>query len=85
MIAKKAHDYKNGKCAVCGAVDPNYNSTGNSSNENNSTSNDTNISKPNSPDTSDNNNVIIWSLLAVCSIVAMGITVIFCKKRRYIK
>ncbi|WP_299237676.1 hypothetical protein [uncultured Anaerofustis sp.] len=85
VIAKKAHDYKNGKCIVCGTADPNYNSTGNSSNENNLTSNGTNITKPNSPDTSDNNNVIIWSLLAVCSIVAMGITIIYCKKTRYIK
>ncbi|WP_290772450.1 hypothetical protein [Anaerofustis sp.] len=84
VIAKKAHTYKDGKCIVCGSVDPNYISSENTDNENNVTSTD-NTSKPNTPDTSDNSNVIIWSLLAVFSTIAMVITVIFYKKRRYIK
>jgi len=74
------HNYKDGKCSVCGKVDPNYkadkpnepskpnNNKSQDKNTNDDTSSEKNIE---TPKTSDDNNLILW--VAVMAFAGIGI------------
>lgn len=69
-VEKLAHSYKDGKCTVCGAVDPNYVPV--------------TPDKPDSdsPQTGDNSNMVLWiALLFVSGTGLFGITAYSRKKR----
>lgn len=68
VIAKIAHDFHDGKCAVCGAVDPNYEKPENPGE---------------SPETGDSNNIALWFSLMGGSIAGLGMA-LFLRKRRYV-
>ena len=60
VIPKLAHDYQNGKCTVCGAVDPDYKPTGNTPD----------------PETGNSNHVALWTtflLLSGCFLAVAAI------------
>ncbi len=70
VIAKTAHNYKDGKCIVCGGADPNYNpKPGNG---------DTT-----SPGTGDSSNRALWISLLFVSGVGLFGTAIYYRKRKY--
>lgn len=73
VVAKTAHDFKDGKCTVCGVDDPNYKPT-------------VEPTKPEKPDTDipqtgDNSNMALWFSLMGVSFVGLG-TAFFLRKRR---
>lgn len=55
-IPKLAHDYKDGKCTVCGAADPNYKPT----ESGNGNSDSTATGETTSPETGDSSNMALW-------------------------
>ncbi len=63
-LQKLAHDYKDGKCIICGAVDPSYKPAEIENAENGSAS---------SPQTNDNNNTLPWIILLFASGSALGL------------
>ncbi len=70
VIAKTAHNYKDGKCIVCGGADPNYNpKPGNG---------DTT-----SPGTGDSSHRALWISLLLVSGVGLFGTAIYYRKRKY--
>lgn len=72
-IPKLAHSYKDGKCTVCGATDPNYKPT-------EPGDGDTNV-----PETGDSSNMTLWiALLFVSGAGLFGATV-YNKKKKYSK
>lgn len=75
-IAKLAHNYKDGKCTVCGAADPNYKPT----EPENPDKGDTNV-----PQTGDNGNMMLWiALLFVSGTGLFGATA-YNRKKKYSK
>lgn len=59
IIPKLAHNYKDGKCTVCGAADPNY--VAEESSKDNTDTNET------TPQTSDENGLSLWLALLLIS------------------
>lgn len=75
-IPKLAHSYKDGKCTVCGAADPNYKPT----EPENPDKGDTNV-----PETGDNGNMMLWfALLFVSGTGLFGATA-YNRKKKYSK
>ena len=75
-IPKLAHSYKDGKCTVCGATDPNYKPT----EPENPDKGDSNV-----PETGDNGNMMLWiALLFVSGAGLFGATA-FSRKKKYSK
>lgn len=70
-ILKLAHSYKDGKCTVCGAVDPNYKPT-----EPGDADSDT-------PETGDNRNMILWMTLLFVSGTGLFGATAYNRKRKY--
>lgn len=64
VIKAVGHSYENGKCTICGAVDPSYKPTETENAENGSAS---------SPQTNDNNNTLPWIILLFASGSALGL------------
>lgn len=88
VIKKKAHTYKEGKCTVCGTVDPNYKSS-DSKKQSATTvtgssvdSNKTNNSNTNSPQTGDNTQVVLWAALMAGAIFVIAGSIIVYKKKQ---
>ena len=71
-IAKLPHHFENGKCTVCGAADPNYAPSTNTSTSANSGANSNNTGKDNSPKTGDNSAVVLSITLLLVSAGAMA-------------
>ena len=72
VIPKTAHDFRNGKCTVCGAADPDYVPA-------KPGSSDQKVTK--APQTGDNSNISLWlALIAVSGAGAFG-TVVYSRKR----
>ena len=70
-IAKTAHTFKDGKCTVCGAADPDYVPA--------------TPEKPDSgsPQTGDNSNIALWLGLLIVSMSGVVGTTAYVRKRRY--
>lgn len=76
-IPKLAHSYKDGKCTVCGAADPNYKPTEPTE------PTDPDKGDTDSPQTGDNSNMVLWiALLFVSGAGLFGATV-YSRKRKY--
>ncbi len=74
VIAKTAHDFKDGKCTVCGAADPDYVPT---------KPTDPDKGDTDSPQTGDSSNMALWiALLFVSGTGLFGATV-YSRKRKY--
>ena len=69
VIAKTAHTYKDGKCVVCGAVDPSYKPETTPTKDPVKT---VPAKTSNVPKTGDNNHVVLWFVLLLVG--AAGIT-----------
>jgi LPXTG-motif cell wall-anchored protein len=65
-IAKIAHTYKDGKCTVCGAADPDYKP---------------NEGSPDSPQTGDTSNIAWWFALMVAAAIGLAGTVVYGRKK----
>ena len=74
-IAKLAHTYKDGKCTVCGAADPNYQPG------------PTTPSKPDDgkdhPQTGENSNIALWISVMVAAGAALSGTVLYSRKKKH--
>lgn len=84
VIKKLAHNYVDGKCSVCGAVDPNYNQnqsggTSQGTSNNNSSQNTSNL---NTPATGDSANMTLWIVILVVCIVVIGGSIVYMKKKK---
>lgn len=66
-IEKLAHNYKDGKCTVCGAKDPNY-------------SKPTEDTQP--PQTGQNSNLTMWFTLMIIACIAFVGIIIYTKKKQ---
>ena len=80
VIEKLAHNYKDGKCTVCGAADPNYKP---SEPEDKPTVPDE--VKPDVPETGDSNNVLLWIVLLFVSGVSITAMIMTNEKRWKVK
>ena len=80
-IPKLSHHYENGKCTVCGAVDPNYASNTDGSTSANSGANSNNTGKDNSPKTGDNSAVVLSITLLLVSAGAMAGMLAYSRKK----
>lgn len=72
-ISKLGHNFKNGKCTVCGAADPNFKLT------------KSDASSSNSPKTGDTTNMAGWIILLVASGVGLISLFIYRRKHNYQK
>ena len=79
VIKKLAHNYVDGKCSVCGAVDPNYNQNQSGGTSNNNSSQNT--SNLNTPATGDSANMTLWLVILVVCVVVVGGSIIYMKKK----
>ena len=75
-IAKTAHHFKDGKCTVCKATDPNYVPTKPTVPEK---------GDKESPQTGDSTNIILWFAIMLTAGTALTVTVIYSKKKKYSK
>ena len=75
VIEKTAHNYVDGKCSVCGAVDPNYNP-----NPGEGTLDDS--SQNASPGTGDSSNMTMWIAILVVCVVVIGGSIVYMKKKK---
>lgn len=73
VISKLGHNFKNGKCTVCGAADPNFKLT------------KSDASSSNSPKTGDTTNMAGWIILLVASGVGLISLFIYRRKHNYQK
>ena len=80
VIKKLAHNYVDGKCSVCGAVDPNYNQNQSGGTSNNNSSQNT--SNLNTPATGDSANMTLWLVILVVCVVVVGGSIIYMKKKK---
>ena len=69
-IEKLAHNYKDGKCSVCGAVDPNNKPA------------EPADGGSNAPTTGDSSHIALWITVLAASGLGLGAVAIFFKKRR---
>ena len=80
------HIYKDGKCTVCGAADPNYKPADNSQTETTDNDTDNNAAnntaeKDKSADTGDESNMALWLLIMMAACAGMAGTVVYRKKK----
>src|SRR5699024_9292209 len=77
-IEQIAHNYKDGKCTVCGAADPDYQKPS-KSDEKNTVSKEDNTAK--AVQTGDMANPAVWILLLTASVLVFAGAVVFRKKK----
>lgn len=79
VIEKTAHNYVDGKCSVCGAVDPNYNPNPDEGTSDDSSQNASNV---NTPGTGDSSNMVMWVVILIVCVVVIGGSIVYMKKKK---
>lgn len=82
VIEKTAHNYVDGKCSVCGAVDPNYNPNPGEGTSSGSSQSSQNASNVNTPGTGDSSNMVMWVVILIVCVVAIGGSIVYMKKKK---
>lgn len=70
VIEKTPHDYVDGKCRICGAVDPDYDQTASGENSQNT----------NAPNTGDSSNMMVAALILFACMIAISGSIVYMKK-----
>lgn len=75
------HNYKDGKCTVCGAIDPNYEpATPDDDGDSDSPENDDSVQPP---QTGDDSNLLLWAAVALIAGAALAGTARYGRKGKY--